>query len=296
MSDFDYTISETIPSSEIVSDGSYTLSFDSGQIKGWVSFYSYNPDWMVGMNNYFYTFSNGNLYRHNTNPVRNEYYGVRYPSTLKSVFNESPLENKLYKTINIEGTDTWDVTLTSDQQVTGFINEEYFEKKEGAFFAFVRNEGQTTPPTGVGPTTEAEFELRSFNGLGTTSTVSTSGSTVTLNFPLSLDIGTIISQNDAVYYAIPPTTPAPIPNYTPIFLGYVTSIFRQLQQGINRIEVDATLGTPPTQNDVYTMYLKNSVAESHGIIGHYGLFSMVNDSIDKIELFALETEAMKSYP
>ena len=81
------------------SNQNYTLTYDPGS-KGFPSFYSYAPDWMIGMNNFFYTFKNGNLYRHNTNELRNNYYGINYPSTLTSVFNDQPLENKLFKTIN----------------------------------------------------------------------------------------------------------------------------------------------------------------------------------------------------
>ncbi len=29
------------------------------------------------MNSYFYSFKGGNLYRHNTNPIRNNYYGIQ---------------------------------------------------------------------------------------------------------------------------------------------------------------------------------------------------------------------------
>ena len=78
----------------------YTLTY-SPSAEGWVSFYSYNPDMMIGMNNYFYTFKGGNLYRHNTNEQRNTFYGAYTASTVTSVFNESPLVNKLFKTINI---------------------------------------------------------------------------------------------------------------------------------------------------------------------------------------------------
>ena len=109
----------------------YTLTY-SPSAEGWPSFYSYNPDWMIGMNNYFYTFKGGNLYRHNVNATRNRFYGVNYPSTIQSVFNESPLINKLFKTINIEGDDTWDVDLYTDIQTDGFILANYFEKKEQA--------------------------------------------------------------------------------------------------------------------------------------------------------------------
>ena len=106
----------------------YTLTYDDGA-QGWVSFYSYNPDWMIGMNNYFYTFKGGNIWRHNTNETRNNFYGVQYNSKIVSVINDKPLENKLFKTINIEGDDTWDATLQTDIQTTGFINKEWFEKK-----------------------------------------------------------------------------------------------------------------------------------------------------------------------
>jgi hypothetical protein len=47
-----------------------TLSYSDGA-KGWPSFYSFLPEFMMGMNSFFYTFKNGNIYRHNTNEKRN---------------------------------------------------------------------------------------------------------------------------------------------------------------------------------------------------------------------------------
>ena len=47
----------------------YTLSY-SDKSEGWPSFYSFIPDFMIGMNSYFYTFSGGNLYRHNTKAMQ----------------------------------------------------------------------------------------------------------------------------------------------------------------------------------------------------------------------------------
>ena len=46
----------------------YTLTY-SESVKGWPSFYSYYPDFILGMNQYLYTFKGGNLYRHNTGNV-----------------------------------------------------------------------------------------------------------------------------------------------------------------------------------------------------------------------------------
>ena len=90
-----------------------TVSYSENS-KGWTSFFSYIPEQMVGMNNFFYSFKGGNIYQHNTNALRNNYYGVQYMSQIKSVFNEVPLENKVFKTLNIEGENAWTATLETD--------------------------------------------------------------------------------------------------------------------------------------------------------------------------------------
>jgi len=114
-----------------------TLSYSPG-VKGWPSFYSFIPEWTQGMNNYLYTFKNGQLYRHNTNSLRNNFYGVQYNTTIKSVFNKSSLENKLFKTLVLESDAPWSATLATDLPQVGSIASTYFEKKEGNYFAFIR--------------------------------------------------------------------------------------------------------------------------------------------------------------
>jgi hypothetical protein len=262
----------------------YTLTYSEGA-KGWVSFYSYNPDWMIGMNNYFYTFKGGNIWRHNTNEVRNNFYGEQYTSKIVSVINDKPLENKLFKTINIEGDDTWDATLQTDIQTTGFINAEWFEKKEGAYFAFVRNSGQT-------PADAGEYPLRSLNGIGTSLTILGPAGAKIVSFSINplVNVGSILSIGDTVYYSLPPTYA------TPILFGVVTNIEVNLPRGENRIIVDDTGGTVPPIQTPYILYIKNSVAESHGVLGHYCTFTIENDNTNPIELFAIESEIMKSYP
>jgi len=264
----------------------YTLSF-SDMVGGWVSFYSYYPDWMIGMNNYFYTFKGGDLYRHNVNASRNTFYepwfakigdpsGAFTPTTLQSVFNTAPLENKLFKTINLEGDAKWGVTLETDLQYSGFIEANWFEKKEASFFAFVRNNS-------VG-----QLALRSVNGIGRSASV-TGGNVI--NFAISIEIGSIISVGDYFYFSVPPYT-------TPVLAGAVTAITVDLPNGINRITINTTIpGTTPIPiQDAFFLYIKNSVAESHGVLGHYCTFNIENTSNSKIELFAVQSEVMKSFP
>jgi hypothetical protein len=236
------------------------------------------------MNNYFYTFKGGDLYRHNVNASRNTFYspwwvkignpsGDFTPTTLQSAFNTAPLENKLFKTINLQGDDKWGVTLETDLQYSGFIQASWFEKKEASYFAFVRNNS-------VG-----EFALRSVNGIGRSYQV-TGGNVV--KFVIGVSIGSIISVGDYIYFG----------SSSPSFAGSVSNINVNYPAGINQIIIDTTLpGTVAISTNVnYFFYVKNSVAESHGVLGHYCKFTMENNSSSKIELFAVESEVMKSYP
>lgn len=272
-------------SNQVDKNANYTLSYDSG-VKGFPSFYSYNPDWMIGMNNYFYTFKGGNVFRHNTNETRNQYYGVNYPAKVESVFNEQPLENKLFKTINLEGDDSWTTTVKSDLQDTGFIDADYYEKKEQAYFAFIRNSGQTL----ASPANANQYALRSLNGIATSSNIlidTPQAGQNLVKFSTSVSIGSIISIGDMLYFGT-----------TPQLMGQILSVNIDLPNGVNEIIVDTLIGgaqVPPTQTE-YILYIKSSVAESHGILGHYAVFSLINNNTSKVELFAVESEVMKSFP
>ena len=59
-------------------------------IKGWTSFHSFIPEWMVGMNSNFYTFYQGKPWKHHSNTTRNQYYAADSlsPSVVTFVFNK----------------------------------------------------------------------------------------------------------------------------------------------------------------------------------------------------------------
>lgn len=264
----------------------YTLSYDEG-VKGWVSFYSFEPDYMVGMNNYFYTFKKGNLYRHNVNEVRNNFYGVQYTSQITSVFNDLPLENKLFKTLDLEGDDTWSATFATDLQTNGLIESTWFEKKEQAWFAFIRTSYWTPAPTD-------EYAMRSVNGIGkcyAVTIVPPNQAVIDFSIAPLVAIGDIISIGDYLYFI-------DAVNTTPTFAGTVQSIIVNYPAGNNRLVIDTSdpSAVPISSSDPYIMYIKNSVAESHGMLGHYMVFSLENNNTDKVELFAVQSEVMKSYP
>jgi hypothetical protein len=142
----------------------YTLSFDEDTL-GWVSFYSYKPDQGVSLDNDFYTFRYGNVYKHYSRTQgKAVFYDVPYKSTVTSIINPTVSMSKVFMTINYEGTPDWNLTsLYTESDYSAPISSytvapisleamqdqlfsNTFKKKENKFFANVLN--ITAAPTG----------------------------------------------------------------------------------------------------------------------------------------------------
>ncbi len=259
----------TVPAGE-----QYTLSYSEG-VKGWPSFYSYHPDYMIGMNNYFYTYKGGNLYRHNTNQRRNYFYGQQYNCSMTTVINESPLEQKLFRTISLEADSSWNVTFNTNMNNEAFINSTWFELKEGVYYAAIKNTSQI-------PGSLSNFNMRSVNGIGNTTGFTMTNPRV---FSFSVPIDSIISIGDYLYYLNEFTN-------SPALAGVITTL------ATDSITVDSTIpgATNPTTNTPLMIAVKNNIAESHGILGHYAILNLENLGPQRAELFAVASELQKSYP
>lgn len=272
----------------------YTLTYSSG-VQGWPSFYSFEPDYMIGMNQFFYSFKGGNLWRHNdkgalSSVQRNQFYGNNNESVIKSVFNDSPLEVKLFKNIVLQSDKAWSTTLDTNIEPGGEIDSSWYKQKEGAFFAFVRS-SESKPAIG----NDRQYELRSLNGLGISSSVENeSSASPTVKFGLDLSIGSIMSVGDFAYFSLDTDTPA---YSVPRFAGKIEEINVDLVNGINEIVLDRSSGGDViSSQNAYIFYIKDPVAESHGVLGHYCEFEVSLISPTPTELFAVEAEVMKSFP
>lgn len=242
-----------------------TLTY-SKSVKGWPSFYSYVPEMMIGMNNYLYSFKGGNLWRHNTNDTRNNFYGQQYPSVIKGFVNDNPSDVKTFKTLSLESTHPWNVTVQTDLN-SGFIQPEWFVKKEGDFFAHIRS-------------TETNFSERAAQGIGKPSAVdSTDMSALSLTF--SRPIGSMVSVGDIAYAMV---------NGEAVSLGAITSKADTL------MIVNASSATVTPTTDTFILYVKNNLAESYGAKGYYMEYEITNNDTEFVELFAIGTSFFKSFP
>jgi len=110
-----YVVS-THPATGSTSNGYNTLTFDEG-VKGWTSFFSYKPDQVLSLRSDFYSLYNGKLWKHYSEDVnRGNFYNTNNSTSIQFVFNPKVSMSKVFKTINYEGSNGWQVTsFNSDE-------------------------------------------------------------------------------------------------------------------------------------------------------------------------------------
>jgi hypothetical protein len=270
---------------------SNTIAY-SDSSKGWTSFFSYVPENILGMNGSLYSFKNGNLYKHNSNEVRNNFYGVQYNSKVAGVFNVEPNSVKNFNTFSTDNDTPWSCTFYTDLS-KGTIDKSQFVEKEGGYFAYIRSASNSN-----------DLRLRSVHGIGIpVSVVSTVPTAVVVTF--LNDIGSIISTRSPL---VDGGTGG-----SEIYAGAVSSgavastrfIGTVVSRTAKSVTIDTTTfivvdgvnvyGSIPLVTDM-VLYSKNLEAESYGLRGYYMQFELENDSTSRIQLYNVQSNIFKSNP
>jgi hypothetical protein len=221
---------------------------------------------MTEMNSIFYTFKNGELWRHNVNTTRNNFYGNQYPSSIRTIFNTDPLMVKMFNTVSLNSTHPWTANVYTNIN-DGSIDYTYFVEKEAQWYAYIRRFDNTI-----------DVKALSTQGVGSADSVdSTTPSAVVLDFLFKLDSS--ISIGDKLYKNSAGTL---------VLVGTITDL------SSNSITVDTTLGSIPLTTD-FLICVKNSQAESFGARGYYMNIYLENDLTEQVKLFAVGTSVFKSF-
>lgn len=237
-----------------------TLTF-SARSNGWTSRWSFIPDWMIGLNNSFYTWKNGELYKHDTNTKRNEFYGVQYPSTITPILNTDPAQVKVFKTLALDSNKAWDTKITTDLVVGEIAQSQYYDK-EGEWYAYIRRD-------------DAEnYDTRALSTQGLGQAFSLVANTINFSF----NIGNNISNGDTIYK---------------VSLGTLVKVGTVLSHTTTAVTLSAAPLTSVSPGDMI-VYVKNSVAESYGARGFYMEVKLSLISDDYAEIFAVSSSVFKS--
>ncbi len=116
-----------------------TLSFDES-VRGWTSFFTYNPERILSVQSKFYSVKNGKLWEHNyqtgNNDDRSTFYDTYSDSSVTFIFNPKPSMSKVFKTVNYEGSTGW--------EVPSFNGARSFELNDTSNLVYSYDEGSYT--------------------------------------------------------------------------------------------------------------------------------------------------------
>jgi hypothetical protein len=207
-----------------------------------------------------YSFYQGNLYKHNSNPLRNSYYGTLYPSKVTTVFNNEPSQTKQFKTIATNSTKPWATVVASDQG-DGYIAASNYALKEGTHYAYIRR-------------TENDNDLAMISAQG----IGVFSSYVSSVFTFPFNIGWIVSVGDKLYW---------LNNGNIELAGIIVS------HTYNSITINQN-GTTPAPGS-FLLYIKNTTAESTPTRGTYLQVEFELFDTSYTEMFMVTSEVFKSY-
>lgn len=251
--------------------GQRTLTFDE-VYNAWTSFHSYEPEWIERLGANLYTFKGGDLYIHDENSTRTNFYGVSYGCSVTYSSNQNPSEIKLFKTINLESnSNDWYAEVNSELE-SGRIGTSLnllFEDKEGIKYAHIRRYENN----------KLDFNKLSILGLGNLQSVpATNQYQFTSNIPNQVQANNADGvAGDELYFNDGST------QLIGIIDTYVDNI----------ITVDSTNNTPGVGD--FCFVVKNAESESYGLRGYHAKVKLINNNTGFVELFGANSEVFKSY-
>ena len=251
----------------VVPDASpLTVAFVEGEEGGFSSFYEFEPERMVNIDNRLYSIKDGQIWLHDDNTTRNNFYGDQRVAEITTVFNDSPIDVKHWKSINLETDTLWDAYLTTDFG-SGTIVEAEWSLEESEYYAYTRQNETTSLAT-------ATESMSAYQGLGTIASINTLTLTMGFELPRNLAVG------DEIYERVDAD------NVT--LIGVVTA----LNVTAGTITLDTVTGLIATD---HILYKKNERVEGAAIKGHYLQLRLTSDTVLDKELFAVKAEAVRSF-
>ena len=132
-----------------------TLAF-SEWINRWTSFYSYLPEKMENVGMTVVAFKDGELWVQDSNPLRNNFFGVQYNSQVQPIANDNPKNIKVFRAVSVESNKAWScpsLTIPANakylQGMETRIKEGRFVNKEGIFYSEIPKDLNSPGYTGV---------------------------------------------------------------------------------------------------------------------------------------------------
>ena len=197
----------------------------------------------------------------------NNFYGDQRVSSITTVFADSPNEIKHFKSVNTESSSAWDISITT-QSATSTITAEEFSLDEFEYYAYIRQSEVSAIATG----TES---MGTYKGIGEITDITALVVSFGFALPRSISEGDVIWEYDT-------NTEVSTQRGTVTAINYLNGT----------ITLDSVAGLIVGD---YVLYAKNSRVEGESHKGYELQLVLSNDSTSQEQLFAVKTEAVKSF-
>ena len=105
--------------------------------------FDYDPEQAFSLGSNYYSIKDGKIWQHySLTANRNNLYSTQYDSYVEFIFNPNPSTSKVFKTVNYEGSNGWEVSIpnpeydptdpNSPEKIGGFIASRSFELNDTA--------------------------------------------------------------------------------------------------------------------------------------------------------------------
>ena len=304
----------------VILDQKETISFNEN-VKGWTSFKSFTPENAIACSGDYYTFNEGELYKHHDESAdRNTFYGDFVSSSINVLLNDGPSHIKTFHTIDYEGSQSkitastntsidtsyhnltdkpgWYLENLKTDKEGGQINE--FIEKEGKWFNYIKGINEDI-------NTDTDFGSSNIQGAGVLLTTPLIDETDDLGVVTALDdlrlqvnsINTSMQVGDDLYYVKAAnltgnTDPAAIIKYDNTIKEISSTNYPGYTVYEIVIEQANYVGIPELIQGDFIMFAKNKTINNSSMSGYYASLEFKNDSKKKAELFAVASEISES--
>lgn len=117
--------------------------------KRWTTFYSFTPECYGILGSELFSFKDGQIYIHDTNETRNNFYGTQYKTKVTPVFNMNPELVKVWnactlKTKQVDNRNDWSVpVIRNDNNQLSRLQKGAWVKKEENWYAHFKRDLNT---------------------------------------------------------------------------------------------------------------------------------------------------------
>ena len=269
---------DTVTVTSLTEESGDTIAYGTTK-EFWLTRYSFIPEHYEYVHNRFFSFNDGDMYRHNINEKRGRFYEVNYTASVSVVSKANASMIKAFNAMSLEGNAKWALSLSTSKHEAS-ISEDDFEEREGLYYKRI--------PRGTVTAGDATGE----NNIVLGRVASNSGATVTFETRIS-DLPFTINNSNAQVFRVDYDASHTSPDSSGQLDNTATNIMSSGSARIQSVDgrkVITLSDTPDSPADLTgKILIQTELANISGdqLRDYYLAMTLRSTSVNAVELYAV---------